>query len=219
MGGPGPEKRRALSLSYVPDDRGRTARLGFLLGVATLLLVGGSAAWAQWRLRLEVRRQTADDLRAVLDTAVRGVSAFLDGAEGLASVVAGTREVGAAARGDGTFANALESVLHGGQVTGYLVVDGRGIVLEASAWLPAAGRPAPDGVLPFDPRAATRKLPGTGPPFRDGAGRLRLVVAAAVPQSSLVLGLVLDANRLSAPLLAARAGATGETYGVDGAAS
>ncbi|HXJ21748.1 MAG TPA: serine/threonine-protein kinase [Polyangia bacterium] len=201
----------------MPDDRGRTARLGFLLGVGTLLLVGGSAAWAQRRLRLEVRRQTADDLRAVLDTAVRGVSAFLDGAEGLASVVAGTREVRAAARGDGTFAGALDPVLHGGQVTGYLVVDARGIVVEASAGLPAAGRPAPDGVLPFDPRAATRKLPATGPPFRDGAGRLRLVVAAAVPQSPLVLGLALDANRLSAPLLAARAGATGETYGVDGA--
>jgi hypothetical protein len=217
MSGPGKDNGRALSLSYVPDDRGRTARLGFLLGLATLLLVGGTAGWAHHRLRREVRRQTADDLKAVLETAVRGASAFLDGAEGLASVVAGTGEVRAAARGEGTFAGALEPLLHDGKVAGYLVVDARGIVIEASAWLPAAGRPAPDGVLPFDPRAAARKLPRAGLPFRDAAGRVRLVVAAAVPESTLVLGLVLDASRLSAPLLAARAGATGETYGVDGA--
>jgi hypothetical protein len=201
--------RPSLSLSYVSDDRGRTAKLGFVLGLATLLLVGGTAAWAHHRLESEVERQTAADLKAVLDTAVRGVGAFLEGAENVATVVAQSHEVRAAARGEiARFGAALEPFLHDGKLTGYLIADGSGIAVESSAGLPAAGQPVPAGVLPA-------KLPGVGLPFRGADGRVRLIVAASVPDSPRVVGLALQPGGFSAPLLAARAGTTGETYALD----
>jgi tRNA A-37 threonylcarbamoyl transferase component Bud32 len=189
-------------------------RLGTVLaGAAAFALVGTSGVWAHRKLKAEVEQRMADDMKAVLDTATGGVGAFLDGAERLAALVAEAPEVRAAA-GGGSFAAALGPFLRAGKLTGYVVTDPRGVVLESSAGFAAPGQALPAEVFPA---AATRQgAPRAGLPFLALDGRVRLLVATPLPGGTRVLGLGLDQAEFSAPLLAARAGRTGETYAFDG---
>ncbi len=191
-----------------------------LLGALALAIIGAAAGWAHRRLRAEVEGQVAADMQAVLATAVRGVSVFLDSAERLAALVADAPDVRAAATagangGDpAALVRALEPYLLSGRFTGYVVTDGPGTVVAASPTLAAVGqRLFPD----VYPAAAARQqaAPHAGLPFRGPDGAVRLLVAAPLRGSGLGLGLGIDHGELSAPLLAARARETGETYAFD----
>ena len=181
---------------------------------AVLLLVGVSGFWAHRRLEEEVERRVGDDMKAVLDTAVDGVGAFLQGAERLAALVAEAPEVRAAAAGRGAMAAALAPFMRAGKLTGYVVTDARGVVLESSEGFAAPGKILPDGAFPAAVAAAQGE-PRAGLPFRALDGRVRIMVVTPLPGGGRALGLGIDQRELSAPLLAARAGRTGETYAFD----
>jgi tRNA A-37 threonylcarbamoyl transferase component Bud32 len=184
-----------------------------LAWLAALLLFGASGLWAHRSLQAEVERRVGDDMKAVLDTAVDGVGAFLAGAERLAALVAEAPEVRAAAAGQGAMAAALAPFVRAGKLTGYVVADARGVVLESSEGFATPGQTLPLGAFPAAV-AGARGEPRAGLPFRGLDGRVRIMVVAALP-GGRVLGLGIDQSELSAPLLAARAGRTGETYAFD----
>jgi tRNA A-37 threonylcarbamoyl transferase component Bud32 len=182
------------------------------VSAAAAVLVAASGLWAHHRLKVEVERRIADDMKAVLDTAVDGVDAFLEGAERRAALVAESPEVRAAARGP--LGPALAPFMRAGKLSGFVVTDARGVVLEASEGLAAQGQPLAAEAFPALV-AARQGSPRSGLPFRAPDGHVRLLVAAPLPGGERVLGLGLDQAEFSAPLLAARAGRTGETYAFD----
>jgi hypothetical protein len=184
-----------------------------LVGAGALLLVGATGLWAHHRLKVEVEQRIADDMKAVLDTAVDGVGGFLEGAEHRAALVAADPDVRAAAAG-GAPAAALAPLMRAGKLSGFVVTDARGAVVEASDGLAARGQLLPAEILPAA-TAAHQGSPRAGLPFRAADGRVRLLVAAPLPGGARVLGLGLEEAAFSAPLLAARAGRTGETYAFD----
>ena len=212
----------ARSPAAIPG-RHATLALGgraLMLGTVAFVVVALAGMWAHRRLKVEVERQVAGDMKAVLDTAVRGVGAFLEQTERLAALVAEAPEVRAAAvsrsngGASGPVARALAPYLRAGKLTGYLVANARGAVVEASDGFASVGQTLQSEICPAGV-VLRQGAPRAGLPFRAADGRVRLLVVAPLPGSGLVLGLGLDLNELSAPLLAARAGRTGETYAFD----
>ena len=194
---------------------GQRARLTTALAwAAALVMFGAAGVWAHVRLQAEVERRVGDDMKAVLDTAVDGVGAFLAGAERLAALVAEASEVRAAAAGHATMAGALAPFEQAGKLTGYVVADAGGVVLESSNGFPTVGQKLPAEAFPAALTAAGGE-PRAGLPFRALDGRVRMLVVVALPGGARVLGLGINQRELSAPLLAARAGRTGETYAFD----
>ena len=199
---------------------GRTAtsawgRLRTALAWAVALLIfAASGFWAHRSLQAEVERRVGDDMKAVLDTAVNGVGAFLQGAERLAALVAEAPEVRAAAAGQGTMASALAPFERAGKLTGYVVASTAGVVLESSDGFAAVGQTLPAEAFPGVVTASSG-APRAGLPFRALDGRVRIMVVVPLPGGARALGLGIDQSELSAPLLAARAGRTGETYAFD----
>ena len=185
-----------------------------LAWAAALVMFGASGIWAHRSLQAEVERRVGDDMKAVRDTAVNGVGAFLQGAERLAALVAEAPEVRAAAAGQGTMASALAPFERAGKLTGYVVASAGGVVLESSDGFAAVGQTLPAEAFPAVV-TASRGEPRAGLPFRALDGRVRILVVVALPGGARALGLGIDQSELSAPLLAARAGRTGETYAFD----
>jgi hypothetical protein len=189
-------------------------------GVVALAVVALAGLWAHRRLRAEVERQVSADLQAVLATAVRGVTGFLADAERLTALVADAPDVRAAATAGANggdpqaLVRAIEPYLRAGRLAGYVVSDGPSVVVAASPELtPVGGKLSPD-VYPAD-EARRRAAPRAGLPFRGADGVVHLLIATPIRGSGLTLGLAVDHAELSAPLLAARAGDTGETYAFD----
>jgi signal transduction histidine kinase len=191
-----------------------------LFAGAALLVVVGAGFWAHRRLRAEVERQVAADMQAVLATAVRGVGVFLASAERLGALVADAPDVRAAATrgpsgGDpAALAAALGPYLQAGKLTGYVITDGPSLVVAATPGLATVGQRLTPEAFPAA-EAVRAGAPHAGLPFRAPDGPVRLLVVAPIRGSGLVLGLGIDHGELSAPLLAARAGKTGETYAFD----
>jgi hypothetical protein len=189
-------------------------------GALALTVVVLAGVWAHRRLRAEVERQVGRDLQAVLATAVRGVTGFLADAERLAALVADAPDVRAAATagpngGDPkALAAAIERYLRAGRLAGYVISDGPNVVVAASPELAPSGGKLPADVYPTD-EARRRGAPRAGLPFRGADGAVHLLIATPIRGSGLNLGLAVDHAELSAPLLAARAGETGETYAFD----
>src|SRR5262249_34542524 len=143
-----------------------------------------------------------------------GATAFLEGAEQVAALVVEAPEIRAAARERTSMVRALGPYLEPGKVIGYVVADRRGAVVEGSAGLVSPGEVLSREQFPAE-IAARRGEPHAGLPFLGPDGRPHLLVVGQIPGSELYLGLAVAHAGLSAPLLAARAGETGETYALD----
>jgi hypothetical protein len=187
------------------------------MAMLILAVVGASGLWARQRVRREVERELAAELGAVLDTATQGLLGFMENCERLASVVAQSPEVRAAASqttGGDALARVLAPYLATGQFTGYVLTDGNGVVLATGGGFGIVGERLLPSVFPRGV-PSTRKRPSVGLPFRDAGGRVRAIVAAPLSGAPSFLGLVLDHRSFTASLLVARAGGTGETYAFD----
>ena len=191
----------------------RMPRTVVVLPAVGIVVVAGIGLWTHWRLQREVESRVRTDLHVVVSTAARGVTTFLAGAERLTAVAVRTPEVRAAAAG-GELRGALAPYFGSDRSAGYLATDRSGIVLEASEGLANRGDLLPAAICPV-PAAARNRSPTAGLPFRALNGRVYLLVAAAIPDSELYLALAFDSRELTAPLVAARAGRSGETYAVD----
>ena len=191
----------------------RASRSVVALSAAGVVAVVSIGVWTHWRLQREVESRVRTDLQVVLSTATRGVTTFLAGAELLAGVAARTPEVRAAASG-GDLRRALAPYFGSDRSAGYLATDGAGIVLEASDGLATRGDLLPPRICPVAAAARSRS-PTAGLPFRAPNGRAYLLVVVAIAGSEMFLALAFDNQELTAPLVAARAGRSGETYAVD----
>jgi tRNA A-37 threonylcarbamoyl transferase component Bud32 len=188
-----------------------------LIVVATvgIAVVVGAGIWTHASLKREVERWVHAELWAVAATAARGATTFLTGAERLTGVAAQTPEVRAQA-GHGGLYRALAPYFGGERpAVGYLATDARGTVLEASGGaLASRGEVLSERICPVA-AVARERSPRAGQPFRARDGRVYLLVVSPVPDSAVFLALAFDNQELTAPLLAARVGGSGETYAVD----
>ena len=189
----------------------RTVVMLSAAGVVAVVL--GIGMWTHWRLQREVEGRVRADLQVVVSTAARAVTTFLAGAERLTGVAVRTPEVRTAAVG-GDLRRALAPYFGSDRSAGYLATDSSGIVLEASEGLASRGDLLPARVCPVAAAARSRN-PIAGLPFRAPNGRVYLLVVVAIPDSEMFLALAFDNQELTGPLLAARAGGSGETYAVD----
>ena len=166
----------------------------------------------------------------MLDTATNGLLGFMENCERLAGVIAESpevravavsrarpRRVAAAARDDARprpRALPRRGPVHGLRHRRHARRRARhlGRVRARGRSAAAAGPARRGGDAPGPPH---RRL---GLPFRDAEGRVRVVVAAPIGVRPSLLGLLFDHRPFTAPLLAARAGQTGETYAFEGRA-
>ena len=181
-------------------------------GVVAVVL--GIGTWTHWRLQREVEGRVRADLQVVVSTATRAVTTFLAGAERLTGVAVRTPEVRAAAVGSDPRRALAPYFGSDRSAAGYVATDSSGIVLDASDGLASRGDLLPARICPVA-AAARSRTPTAGLPFRAPNGRVYLLVVAAIPDSEMFLALAFDNQELTGPLLAARAGRSGETYAVD----
>ena len=191
----------------------RIPRTVVLLPAVGIVVVAGIGLWTHWRLQAEVESRVQADLQVVVSTATRGVTTYLADVERLTAVAVRTPEVRAAAMG-GDLRRALAPYFGSDRSAGYVATDPSGIVLEASDGLANGGDLLSAVICPVA-AAARHRSPVAGLPFRAPNGRAYLLVVAAIPDSQLYLALAFDSRELTAPLVAARAGRSGETYAVD----
>ncbi len=149
-------------------------------------MFGAAGFWAHRSLQAEVERRVGDDMKAVLDTAVNGVGAFLQGAERLAALVAEAPEVRAAAAGQRSDGQRARPVRAGGQADRLRGRRARAASSSSRAtgsrrW----GRRSPAEVFPAVVTASGGG-PRAGLPFRALDGRVRIMVVVALPGGARV---------------------------------